>query len=91
MKEDAFEFAGMSFGPKPDGWVEFKMIQSSGFRRELILSGRNCLDDLFHVRIQMVQLVTSYGSAQGGVRFAVQQALKQFKPVDALDVLRAAQ
>ena len=96
MKEGvAFEFAGWPFAPKPEGWVEFRLIQSSAARLEMILYGENLLGRSQSVPVAEMTLreleALDENVLRGSVRNKIFAALDEFKPLDAPDVLRAAQ
>lgn len=90
----AFEFAGMSFGPKPEGYEEFVLIQTPTYPRELVLYAQDCLGRRSHVKIEIAALTLSKpeeGILRGCLFDKISHALSCFKPLDALDILRAAQ
>ncbi len=86
----AFEFAGMSFGPKPEGWDGFVVITSA--RTLLFLSADSCLGDRQSVVIDLTDREADL-LEEGISRHSANKlraALSEFRPIDALDILRAA-
>ncbi len=94
-KDTAFEACGYRFGPKPEGWESFKLVESSASERELYLVGVDCLGETHSVVIRFTYQALGLALEGWGclVRETIQSAFTQFRPqpLDALDILRAAQ
>lgn len=92
MKEGvAFEVAGMAFAPKPAGWDQFAVMRVADTllnvcARDWLGRDKSVLVDLTHREAELLD--------EGILRLTankLRNALAEFKPLDALDILRVAQ